>query len=167
MSNNVQTRFFLPDVLVTEMLKFVWGITACELRSDLDFYIQWRKHVPPMFLEPSTLETRFWYNVANPLCRYHPYHPRKYLSLRPSDIWSASLPALGSMLCREKVRMVKTYKRCIMRWISDCITNRHIFFWFVLIDKVFKRINFEHFRVQVPSSFVQESLREIAFCIAS
>ena len=159
--------FLLHDDLITLCVSYVWDLTSFELKDDLDFYIQWQRYVPHMFLQTAVLDTRFWYTVANPMCKYNPYYPRKYLSLRPADIWSPSLRSLGSMICKEKIRSLKTYKGCVLRWIDDCTSNRHLFYWFYLARRVLSRLKITHFQTRAPCFFVREALEEICSCTAS
>ena len=163
----MQISFFLHDVLITEVMSFLYStipVTACELRQDLKFYITWRKYVPSMFLSTQLLETRFWFHIANPMCRYHPYHPRKFLNMRPAEVWSPTLTALGNMICKEKIRAAKTYKRCALRWIWDCCDNLELWYWFYLRDKLFTRLSSCHFHSKAPLRFVEEALQQIASC---
>ena len=81
--------FFLPDDLITETISFLFPITACELRQDLIFYIKWTR-VPSMFLNCQLRETRYRYFICNPMQMYIPYHPRRYLDMRPNEVWGVS-----------------------------------------------------------------------------
>ena len=147
--------FYMHDDLTTLVLSFLWNLTACELRQDLKFYIQWHKVVPPIFLAGSLLREDFWYEVANPLCEHNPYTPRKILSMRPNDIWGFNLVALGSMICRSRVRETRTYKRCAMRWINDCVCSNDLHYYRELHEKLLSRLKIYHFQSRAPLPFLQ------------
>jgi len=153
--------FQLHDDLITEMISFLFPITACELKEDLIFYIKWAE-VPSMFLNCQLRETRYRHYVCNPMIRYIPYHPRRYLDMRPNEVWGPTLPALGAMLSRDALREAKTYRRCALRWIWDCISNLEIYYWDVLCAKLFSRISLQHFHCRYGCShFLEESLRQV------
>jgi hypothetical protein len=143
------------------MISFLFPITACELKEDLIFYIKWAE-VPSMFLNCQLRETRYRHYVCNPMIRYIPYHPRRYLDMRPNEVWGPTLPALGAMLSRDALREAKTYRRCALRWIWDCISNLEIYYWDVLCAKLFSRISLQHFHCRYGCShFLEESLRQV------
>ena len=154
--------FYLPTDLLNIVLSFDLLCSVAELAEDLNFYISWQRTVPAMFLTASLLDTRYWYNVANPMLRYHPFTPRRYLRMRPCDIWSQTLPALTNMICRERVREIRTYKACVQRWVTDCVENRHLFYYRTLVKKVLGKITQRHFRPNHPGFFVEEALRQVA-----
>ena len=164
MHQNNKPMFYMHDDLISTMLSFLNGIPAEEFREDLMFYIKWHQ-VPSVFLSTTLTDSRSWFSVANPMCRYMPYFPRRYLRMRPEDIWSPTLPALISMIDREKVRDVKMYKGCLMRWAHECISNRHIEYWFQLKRKGLSRLSLEHFRNSRPRFFVEEAMREVFSCL--
>ena len=154
--------FYLHDDLINIVLGFVWNVTASELRYDLEFYRRWNETVPPIFLAGSVLYRDFWYEVANPLCKHNPYVPRKYLSLRPNDIWNYNLIALGAMLSREKIREVRTYKRCAQRWIMDCVAGNRPEYYIELRKKLLTRLKISHFQSRAPSPFLAEVFSQLA-----
>ena len=158
----MQVRFFLHDDLITELISFLYEMTAQELREDLQFYLEWRNHVPSMFLSCQLLDTQFWYHRANPMCRYHPFHPRKFLNMRPEEVWAPTMIALGNMICKERIRGAKTYKKCALRWIFDCVENVEIWYWWHVKQLLFSRLSAEHFVERAPSRFVREALEQIA-----
>ena len=153
--------FLLPRDLLNIVLVYVYECTQSELVQDLNFYIEWQNTVPAMFLSASLIDTRYYYGVANPMLPYHPFTPRKYLRMRPCDIWAATLPAFVNMICGERIREIGTYKGCIQRWTSDCISNREIQYYIILASKGFRKITSDHFRLSHPSFFVKEALRQI------
>ena len=150
----------LPKDLMDLTISFVYDITAQELFEDLEYFIRWQKHVPPMFLSCTLLDQRYLFSVANPMRPFHPYTPRKYLSMQPSDIWASTLPALVNMINAERVREIKTYKGCIRRWTHDCITSRKLEFYLLLCKKALVKLSDRHFRRSFPVFFVQEALRQ-------
>jgi hypothetical protein len=159
--------FSLPDDLITVAISFLFPITASELRQDLTFYIKWSR-VPSMFLNCQLRETRYRYFVCNPMQMYVPFYPRRYLDMRPNEVWGPTLPALGALLCKEALRDAKTYKQCALRWIWDCISNLEIYYWDVLRIKLFKRISPVHFQYRPGCAyFVEEALRLIDSCTPS
>jgi len=152
----------MPEDLVSLTLTFLYQITAQELRSDLDFYIEWRRTVPPVFLSCSLFESRLLHHVGNPMREHFPYYPRKFLVMRPCDIWSPSLMTLGTMLSPAGLRAVKTYRRCAFRWILDCIDNREVHYYNVLRRKLLDRLTISQFRPRAHLLFVEETLRQVA-----
>lgn len=159
-----QTNFYLHDDLINTVLTFLYQdgeLNAQELHEDLEFYIKWSNAVPSMFLSCQLLETRYWVHLANPMCKFYPYHPRKFFCMRPEEVWGPTLLALGHMISREAIRSAKTYKRCAIRWILDCVENVDLFYWYELKQKLFNRIHCFHFHRGAPSSFVREALSQI------
>ena len=154
--------FALPKDLVNLLLSFVYEITSDELARDLEFYIKWRSKVPPMFLSATLLNTRFYFSVANPMVRYHPYTPRKNLRMRPTDIWACTLLAFLHGLSKERVRSLRTYRGCILRWAHDCLQNRKIEYYAMLHHRILSKLKPHHFRSARPSAFLAEALRQIS-----
>ena len=166
MAKYAQTRFFLPDDIVQILTSFLWknaNLSASELAWDLDFYCLWRKTVPPIFLKCAILDTCQWSQVANPMRDGHPYWPRKLLDIRPKTVWGDPLFSFGTMLCRERIREVRTYKRCALRWIKNCIENIDIWYWFDLQVKLLNKLKAEHFRPRAHPGFVAEALQQLSF----
>lgn len=154
----------LPKDLLNIITEMVYDCTGEELMEDLHFYISWQRTVPPMFLSAALIDLRFFFGVANPMISYHPYTPRKYLRMRPSDIWASTLPALVNMVHPETVRAARTYKGCLTRWVNDCTSNRQLYYYHVLVSKGLCKLKPEHFRRSHPHFFVREALRQIRVC---
>ena len=150
----------LPTDLMDLTISFVHDITTEELFEDLHFYMRWQKHVPAMFLSCTLLDNRYLFAVANPMRRFHPYTPRRFLSMQPADIWASTLPALVNMLNSERVRAIKSYKGCIRRWTHDCVTSRKLEFYLILCKKALVKLHECHFRRSFPVFFVREALRQ-------
>ena len=131
----------LPDDLISLITDYAFQCTACEFFQDLDFYISWGNTVPPMFLSAQVLDLRFWYCVANPMIRFHPFVARKYLKLHPHDIWSGTLPCLVRYLHAERLRSLKTYKRCVIRWVDEAVTSHHLWFYMHVVQKTTRKID--------------------------
>jgi hypothetical protein len=166
MSKFIPTRFFLPDDIVQVIAGFLWAhvhLRASEMAEDIDFYLMWRKAVPPIFMTCAILDTSQLCYVANPMRDCHPYWPRKLLDLTPKNVWGGSLYAFGAMICKERIREVRTYKRCCLRWIRDCTENLEIWYWFDLQQKLLSKIRIEHFRQRGHRGFLQEALQQVAF----
>ena len=159
--------FFLPHDLTNIVLEFVYEIAPAELEQDLDFYIRWRTNVPPMFLSATLFNTRYFFNVANPMLEYHPYTPRKHLRMRPCDIWSSALSVLVRGLCKQKIREIHTYRGCAIRWCVDCIQNRKLAYYTLLQDKILTKLKSHHFRRGVHHCFVSHALLQISLFAAS
>ena len=167
MRHNEQDVYFLHDDLLQLVLSYVHNVHVLEFKDDIKFYLKWQKSVPKIFLNCSLFETRLLYHVANPMIKSHPYYPRKYLRMRPCDIWgNSTLLSFGSMLCRFSIRDAKTYKRCALRWIYDCIENREIHYYETLYLKLLCKLKLIHFQDRVPGFFVIECLRQISACSA-
>ena len=150
----------LPRDLLNLAISFLYDISADELFQDLAFFLKWQKNVPSVFLSPSLLDQRFYYGVANPMIKDHPYTPRRFLQMRPSEIWASTLPALVNMLCPEKIREIKTYKGCVLRWTHDCVHSRSLKYYFILCKKALVKLTDRHFRRAYPVFFVREALRQ-------
>ena len=159
--------FPLPNDLLSIITSMVFDCTGAELCEDLTFYLTWQKTVPPMFLSAALIDERYFFGVANPMICYHPYSPRKYLRMRPSDIWAATLPALVNMVHPELIRGARTYKGCLTRWTYDCISNRELYYYELLVSKGLKKLTRDHFRRSHPPFFVREALRQIQISSAS
>ena len=159
--------FFLPYDLTNIVLQYVYEISPDELEEDLNFYIRWRTTVPPMFLSATLFDTRYYFNVANPMLRYHPYTPRKHLRMRPCDIWSSALSVLVRGLCKEQIRELGTYRGCAIRWCLDCVQNRKVFYYTVLQNKILTKLKSHHFRRCVHPCFVLHALLQISLFAAS
>ena len=159
--------FFLPYDLTNIVLDYVYDITPYELEEDLDFFIKWGQNVPPMFLSATLFNTRYFFNVANPMLRYHPFTPRKFLRMRPCDIWSSALPVLVRGLCKEKIREIRTYRGCAIRWCADCIQNRQLAYYRILEAKILLKLKNHHFRRGVHPCFVSHALEQIALFASS
>ena len=153
----------LPVDLQNVIVSFLYDLSYKELSEDLDFYTVWHQHVPSIFLHASLPDNRFWYSIPSPLLRHVPYYPRKYLRMTPECIWSGSLMFFLYLLDKKAVRQLKTYKRCILRWSNDVISNRHLEYWKFLYHNVLKKLEYDHFKVSrsaVP--FVLLCLEQIA-----
>ena len=160
-----KTMFTLPDDLITEIASFLWTdctIHANELSADIDFYITWRTLVPPIFIKCAVTDKLHCYDVANPMRAGHPYWPRQLLELTPHTVWSRNLYLLGSFICREKIRGVKTYKRCCMRWIRYCCENIDLWYYFDLNQKVLSKITLDHFHARAHYPFLRQALAQIS-----
>lgn len=159
--------FCLPTDLLNIVLNFDLRCTADELAEDITFYTEWQNCVPPMFLSVCLLDTRFYFNVANPMIKFYPFIARRYLRMRPCDIWSQTLPALANMICKERIREMRTYKACVQRWVSDCVNNRKLFYYKTLVKKALGKLTQDHFRPNHPGFFVLEALQQVALFSAS
>ena len=154
----VKLNTTLPTDVLNVVLSFLYHLTAQELSSDIEYFLDWQKKVPKIFLRASMLDQRYFFNVANPMIPNHPYTPRKFLSKQPQDIWSQTLPALVNMLCPEMVREVKTYKGCIRRWARECVSTRTPDAYLTLCQKALIKLKLCHFRRASPRFFVLEAL---------
>ena len=166
MTKNSKAVFFLHDDLIKLCTSFVWGyggVSAKELSNDIEFYIRWTDRVPPIFLNCAVLETNLWIEVPNPMRRGHPYYPRNRLLLRPKTVWSDSMLKLGTRLCRERIRDCKTYKRCAIRWIQNCMAGLELWYFEEVDRKLFQRIKVHHFRSRSNFRFVRECLEQLSF----
>ena len=135
---------------------------AHELARDIDFYMDWRNFVPPIFIKCSLTDTLHCYDVANPMRAGHPFWPRKLLHLTPESVWSKNMYLFGSFICRENIREVKTYKRCCMRWIRNCCENLELWYYFDLNQKLFSKITIQHFHARAHYPFLRTALAQIA-----
>ena len=153
--------FCLPHDLVNLVLTFELQISPLELSEDIDYFVTWHNTVPSLFLSPRLLDTRYLFFVPSPMLVNHPYTPRRHLAMRPADIWSQTLPAFGQMICRERIREVRSYKKCILRWIYDCVENRDVGYYTILYSKILRKLSPLHFRPSAHWVFVREALRQI------
>ena len=151
----------IPRDIMDLIVSFVYRIPARELFADVEYFLKWQQNVPPMFLSATLLDNRFYYRVANPMRRFHPYTPRRFLHMKASEIWGSTLPALVNMLCAERVREIRTYKGCIRRWTIDCTSSRSLAPYIALRKKALTKLTQEHFRRSFPRFFVREALRQI------
>ena len=150
----------LPTDLLDLTVSYLYNIPAYELIEDLHFFLRWQQQVPAMFLSCTLMDSRYLFAVANPMRRYHPYTPRRFLHMQPADIWASTLPALVNMLDAEKVRGIKSYKGCIRRWTHECVTSRKLEFYTLLCKKALIKLGECHFRRSFPVFFVREALRQ-------
>ena len=151
----------LPTDVLNVVLSYLYRLTAQELTADIEYFLDWQKRVPKIFLRASMLDHRYFFNVANPMISDYPYTPRKFLSMQPQDIWSQTLPALVNMLCPEMVRGVKTYKGCIQRWTRECVCTRTPDAYLTLCKKALIKLKPIHFRRTFPRLFVHEALLQV------
>ena len=149
----------LPNDLSNLVVSFLYNINYQELAIDLEYYTMWHS-VPNIFLKASILDLRTFCFVPSPLHKNVPYVPRAYLRMRPSDIWSNSLIVLSSKICKEKIRALKTYKGCVLRWVFDTTSTRHHCWYKQLHERVLKKLTVDHFRA--PDFFVLEALAQIS-----
>jgi hypothetical protein len=149
----------LPSDISNLVVSFLYDNTYHELATDLNYYIMWHS-VPSMFLKASLLDLRTFCFVPSPMHKNVPYVPRSYLRMRPSDIWSNSLIVLSNRICKEKIRALKTYKGCVMRWVFDTTSTRHFCWYKQLYERVLKKLTVDHFRH--PDFFVVEALMQIS-----
>ena len=165
MTNNDTTMFFLHNDLIKLCTSFVWGnagIDARELQRDIEFYELWHQKVPPIFLQCAMLETDLWQDVPNPMRAGYPYWPRRRLLIRPKTVWNDAMVTFGMKLCRERIREVRTYKRCALRWISNCITSLELGFFDEVEKKLFQRIKLQHFQRRSNFRFLEECLQQLS-----
>ena len=157
--------FFLPTDLTQIVIDYVWSckqLSVRELRHDLIFYIQWRQKIPGIFLSTSILDRHTWMQIPNPMIENLPYYPSKFLSLHATNVWSENLFLLGTMLCKEKIRECRTYKRCAMRWIDECVSFVSFEGWNILYEKLLSKLQLKHFRSRAHFPFVLECLHAIS-----
>jgi hypothetical protein len=147
----------LPSDVSNLVVSFLYDISYQELAIDLNYYIMWHS-VPSMFMKAS-LDLRTFCFVPSPMHKNVPYVPRSYLRMRPSDIWSDGLITFSSRICKEKIRELKTYKGCILRWVFDATSTRHIAWYQQMHERVLKKLTVDHFRH--PDFFVLEALMQI------
>ena len=154
--------FRVNNDLLNIILSYDYRIPPEEFIADLEFYTRWQR-VPPLFLSASLIDTRILFHVANPCRKHHPFTPRRHLKMRPCDIWAATLPALVHMVCRERLRELKTYKKCCLNWTYDCVENHKLWYYEKLESRLLTRLQLDHFRPSAQRAFVIEALRQIAF----
>ena len=159
--------FELHNDLVSLVLSFLWNVTAKELEEDINYYIEWRQNVPPIFLKACVYDEKRWHEVPSPFVWPNAYTPRKHTLLLPKEIWSPYLMTVGNFLHRESVRELRTYKGIILRWIDDCTSTRKLFYYYTLRDRFLTRLKPSHFLARAPRSFVAEVLRQVSFYIPS
>ena len=166
MTKNDTTVFFLHDDLIKLCTSFLWpygGISATELKRDIDFYTLWHETVPPIFLNSSVMETDLWIEVPNPMREGYPFYPRRHVMLRPKTVWSDAMMKLGLRLCRERIRECRTYKRCALRWIRNCTSSLELWYFNEVNAKLFRRLKLQHFRPRTNQRFLEECFQQLAF----
>ena len=138
------------------VLGYLWvGLRSKVFIEDLRVYEQWHEIVPARFLSAQiTYNGRWYHKVASPFRRYHPYVPRQNLLIAPDDIWNENLLILAALLCKERVRTIRTYKRCALRWVEDCIWNTHPEYYTILQEKLLNRITVDLFPEHVDTELV-------------
>jgi hypothetical protein len=149
----------LPRDISNLVVSFLYDISYQELMIDLNYYIMWHS-VPSIFLKASFLDIRTFCFVPSPMHKNVPYFPRKYIRMRPYDIWSNGLLLLTNKICKERIRELKTYKGCVLRWAFDATSTRHIAWYNQMHERVLKKLTLEHFRH--PDFFVTEALMQIS-----
>jgi len=149
----------LPLVLADLVCNFAYGITAQELYEDLDFYCAWSEKVPPVFLNHFVVHRETSLPYANPMIKHHPYMPMRHFDFVPDSIWAITLVVFCSMIDKEVIRELKTYKGCVLRWVRMCMSGARPEYFERLL-KVFTRLEPHHF-YPARQAFVSECLRQI------
>ena len=149
----------LPSDISNLVVSFLFDISYQEMTTDINYYIMWHS-IPSLFLKASLLDLRTFCFVPSPMHRNVPYVPRGYLRMRPCDIWSPNLLLFCNGICKEKVRELKTYKGCILRWAFDTVSTRHIAWYQQFYKRVLKKLTIDHLRH--PDFFAVEALMQIS-----
>ena len=149
----------LPRVLGQLVCDFAFGGTLCELESDLDFYIRWQTQVPGVFLSQSLMDLETGLLHASPMIKNHPYAPTRKFLIRPESVWSITLLLLVASIDKHKVRRLKTYKGCIIRWARECLAGCKPEYY-QKVHTIFTQLTLEHF-YPVRRAFVAECLKQI------
>ena len=153
----------LNDDLVQLTLSFLFDVTLPEIKRDVDLYCYWHKTVPPIFISSQIYSKKYCTLVPSPFRHENPFIPTSYLSITPTHVWGFSLYNFGSMLCNERVRAAKTYKRCARRWIRHCSCCLNPGQYVQLYNKLLCKLDATHFLPRAPRTFLKEALTQIAF----
>ena len=155
-------RFVLDKDTLDLVLGFAWdGMDSKQLTEDLAMFADWHRIVPPEFLHAEiTVNGECFNKVANPFRRGYPFTPLRLLSITPSSVWNHNLWILGAGLCKERVRFIRTYKKCAQRWIAECICNLHPQYYVILYKKLLHKLTVDLFVPDVSD-------RRIAFLLAA
>ena len=150
------TRFALNTDTLDIVLGYLWdGLRTKEFREDLRVYKQWHDIVPARFLSAEISYGGLWcHKVASPFRQHHPYVPRRKFMISPNDIWNENLLIMVAALCKERIRSIRTYKRCAIRWVEDCIWNVHPEYYVILQEKLLNRITVDLFQDHVDRKLV-------------
>jgi hypothetical protein len=146
------------------LISFLWpNYTREELLTDIDYYISWHR-TPDIFINCAIHDIQLDVRVPSPYRKNTPFRPRRTLRISPWSIWSPAMKRFMYWLSKDKVRKLKTYKRCVMRWVSDVLENRKVEYYVFLHHKILKYLTPEFFRGQQNTLFQEEVLQQIASC---
>ena len=151
------TLFRINNDILDIVLGYLWeGLRSKAFIEDLRVYKQWHDIVPARFLSAQIIYNGSWYHkVASPFRQYHPYVPRQNLLIAPVDIWNENLIILAASLCKERIRSIRTYKRCAIRWVEDCVWNAHPQYYKILYKKLLSRLTVDLFPDHVDKSLIR------------
>ena len=146
----MSNRILLDDLLQI-VLDYAWGgINTIEFYGDIAHYTKWHQTVPRSVLNVSVMyKNRPFHRIASPYIAEHAFVPRSHLALLPFHIWNTTLESLVNMLCKERIRAIRTYKKCAMRWVHDCVWNLQPEYYRILHEKLLCKLKEEHFRPRV------------------
>ena len=148
----------LPTDLQDVVCKYAYGIPYYRLQSDVELCSMIQESIPPSFLVAVCFHKLKWGHVNCPFRKGNAYYPSFHLDM--SNPWNCVLAAFITMLHKERVRELRTYKGIIARRAGDLYTSM-----FSKWNKMFtylKRLKPCHFRHNAQRSFVREVLAEIA-----
>lgn len=150
---------------VSVIMSFIWSAdyTKEQLNSDIEYYISWHR-IPDIFVNPAIRHQQLEERVPSPYRKNTPFIPRHILHVTPWSIWSPAVKRFFYWISKDECRKLKTYKRCVMRWVSDVVENRKIEYYIFLHHKILKHLTPECFRSKGNTFFQQEVLHQIASC---
>jgi hypothetical protein len=150
---------------VSVIMSFIWSkdYTKEQFNSDINYYISWHR-VPDIFVKCAIRDQQLEERVPSPYRKNNPFIPRHIIHISPWSIWSPAMKRLIYWISKDECRKLRTYKRCVMRWVADVIENRKIEYYIFLHHKILKHLTPKFFRPKGNIFFQQEVLHQIASC---
>lgn len=148
----------LPTVLQNLVCDIAWELPYDYIKWDVDQCATIQECVPPAFFLATCFRRDQWGSVNSPYRRGNDYIPRTFLEMSPC--WNDVPLALVCMICKDRVRELKTYKAIFLRRVSMLRAN-DLRAWNDLYDGL-KRLRLCHFQRCSNQSFLREVLLELS-----
>ena len=149
----------LPTVIQDLISDIAFGISYTELKADVEKCAIIQDSIPPCFLVAVCFHVKKWGYINTPYKQGNAYHPTSKLDWRP--VWNGIPLAFCCGIQKEAIREIRTYKGVILRRLNHML-QQDFSGWNKMYAQVFSKLRKEHFRKNIPRSFVQEILYELS-----
>ena len=148
----------LPTCLQDLVCDIAWGLPYGYIKWDVDQCAVVQACVPENFMYALHHYKYRWGYINSPYRRGNAYYPRTYLKMSPC--WNSVPLAFACMICKERVRSLKTYKGIFLRRVK--MLDDHDLKDWNIVFKAFKLLRLSHFQRNANRSFVRQILLDVS-----